>query len=144
MASESDKASFIQSHCPKVTFHPSEQYFPCSIEHLLHDSILKRRLRDTHGDLETVMYNASPDELGQHANGVHEYYLEIASAQKGGSRPVDKRVEAPMYAAMVEVQGMFVDIYYIFLYAFPGSATFRCCYGVKKWCNVIAHDFGRR
>ncbi|KAL3131611.1 hypothetical protein ABBQ38_007908 [Trebouxia sp. C0009 RCD-2024] len=51
------------------------------------------------------MYNASPDELGQHANGVHEYYLEIASAQKGGSRPVDKRVEAPMYAAMVEEDG---------------------------------------
>ena len=143
MASDSDKLSFIQRHCPKVTFHPSEEYFPCSIEHLLQGSTLKRRLPNTQGDLETVKCNPSPDQLGQHANGQHEYYLEIAPAQKGGFRPVDKRVEAPMYAAMVEVQGMFVDIYYIFLYAFQGSATFRCCYGVKKWCNAIAHDFGR-
>ena len=129
--------AFARQNCPKVTFHSSEHHYPCSIEHLLHSSILKRRVGN---NFETVKDNPSPDELADYAD--HQYYVDIAPTQLGGCLPVNHFVDAPVYTAFVEVEDTFVDIYYIFVYTFQGSATFRC-WPPGKHFNVITHDFGR-
>ena len=132
------KLGFARRFCPKITFHPSEQHFPCSIEHLLHGSVLKRRVGD---QWETVKASPSADELGE-CNDSQNSYVDIAPAQLGGCLPVNHVVDAPVYVAFVEVDDTFIDIYYVFLYAFQGSATFRC-WPPGKHFNVITHEFGR-
>lgn len=131
------KFVFARRHCPKITFHPCEQHFPCSIEHLLQGSTLKRRVGER---FETVQANPSAEDLGHHVD--HNYYVDIAPAQVAGCCPVNQCITAPVYIAMVEVDDTCIDIYYIFLYAFQGSATFRC-WPPEKHFNVITHEFGR-
>lgn len=130
--------AFARRYCPKVTFHPSEQHFPCSIEHLLQGSTLKHRIGN---EFETIKVAPSSDELGEYSDH-QDYYLDILPAQLGGCLPVNQSIDAPVYVAMVEVDNTFIDIYYIFLYAFQGSATFRC-WPPGKHFNIITHEFGR-
>ena len=133
-----ENSVFARRYCPKVTFHPGEQHFPCSIEHLLHGSVLKRRAAD---QWETIKVGPSADELGE-CNDSQNCYVDISPAQLGGCLPVNHVIDAPVYVAFVEVDDSFIDIYYIFLYAFQGSATFRC-WPPGKHFNVITHEFGR-
>lgn len=143
MVSDGDKLAFIRSHCPTFTFHPNEQFFPCSIEHLLQGSTLTQRARGTQDNVEPVKSNPSPDELGDFVDGQKEYFVSIAPAQLQGHAPAGNSINAPVYVALVEVDDSFIDIYYISLYAFQGSATFRCCPKIGHKNNVIAHEFGR-
>lgn len=142
MVSDDEKLKFVRDHCPKTTFHPQEHYFPCSIEHLLRNSTLKKRARHTQ-DLESVKVNPSADELGNVADDHSDYFLEIAASQLRGCIPAERAIDAPIYAALVETDGAFVDVYYISLYAFQGSGTYRCCAKLGHKYNVIAHEFGR-
>ena len=131
------KLDFARRYCPKITFHPCEQHFPCSIEHLLQSSTLKRRVGI---NFETVRVNPSAEDLGGYVD--QNYYVDISPTQLTGCCPVNQRITAPVYIAMVELDDTFIDIYYIFLYAFQGSATFRC-WPPGKHFNVITHEFGR-
>ena len=45
---------------PKVTFHPAEQHFPCSIEHLLTKGVLRRRSDPAF----SKQLNGDPNQLG--------------------------------------------------------------------------------
>lgn len=131
------KFDFVRRHCPKLIFHPCEQHFPCSIEHLLQGSTLKRRVQDR---FEAVSAEVSAEDLGNYVG--QDYYVDISPTQLAGCCPVNQSITAPVYVAMVEVEDTFIDIYYIFLYAFQGSATFRC-WPPGKHFNVITHEFGR-
>lgn len=143
MVSEDQKRAFVQSHCPNVTFHPHEQYFPCSIEHLLRGSTLKKCSGGGQDSLETVKSNPAADDLADLPGNHSEYYIEIAPTQLQGGITADRAISAPIYVSLVEVADLYVDIYYIALYAFQGSASFRCCPKIGHNRNVIAHEFGR-
>lgn len=143
MATDDHRLAFIRDHCPKTTFHPHEQHFPCSIQHLLRDSTLKRRSRGTQDNLDTVKIDPTADELGEVVDDNYDYFVDIASSQLQGCPSADRAVNAPIYVSIVEVDGSFIDIYYISLYAFQGSATFRCCARLGHNYNVIANEFGR-
>lgn len=143
MVSDGDKLAFVRSHCPTVTFHPHEQYFPCSIEHLLQGSTLKKRRRGTQDNLDVVKSDLTADELGDVVDNDNDSFIDIAPAQLQGCVPNGHAITAPMYVTLVEVEDSYVDIYYISLYAFQGSAMFRCCPKIGHKHNVIAHEFGR-
>ena len=132
------KMDFARRCSPKIIFHPSERHFPCSIEHILLGSTLKRRIGE---GFEIVSAAPSADELGRYIDSA-DYYIDIRPSQLGGCLPVQQSINAPVYVAMVEIDDTFIDVYYIFLYAFQGSATFRC-WPPGKHFNVITHEFGR-
>ena len=136
---------FIKKNCPIVVFHESEQFFPCSVEHLLKDSTLIRRKRgDVTGTNDFHVGDATPQELATYLDDDQfESYLEIFPAQYGGHVPVNGAVSAPVYVAFVEIDDVFVDVYYTFLYAYQGSQTFRCTPPIAKHFNCIAHEYGR-
>jgi hypothetical protein len=124
---------------PKVTFHPSERHFPCSIEWMLSDAVLRRRsdpnfLRELKGD---------PNLLGDGdpANG-EDYYVDINPSRYHGFQPDQYgRIHAPMYVA-VQFLGPFIDINYFFLYAFQSSQPINVMNPLKNF-RCTAHDFAR-
>lgn len=145
MTSRDRQVQFVQQHCPVVVFHENEQFFPCSIEHLLKDSTLLRRKRgDTEGTHDFHVGDATPEELATYLNDdQYESFLEIFPSQYPGHVPADGVVDAPVYIALVEVEDTFVDIHYTFVYAYQGSQTFRCTPPIAKHFNCIAHEYGR-
>ena len=137
------KLDFVKRNCPTVVFHESEQYFPCSIDHLLEHGSLQQREGNDPQAAARVIGQVTPKQLGSYHNSdQQEYCLEIAPSQFAGHTPVDGVVDAPVYVSLVEVDGAFTDIYYIFLYAYQGSQTFRCTPPVLRF-NCIANEFGR-
>ena len=143
MAVDSQRLEFIRQHCPVVVFHESEQFFPCSIQHLLKDSTLLQRSR-SRTDNEFHVGDPSVDELAEYTSTEElDHFVEISPSQLAGHAPVDGVVNAPIYVALVEIEQAFVDIYYIFLYACQGSQTFRCTPPIAKHFNCIAHEYGR-
>lgn len=145
MASSECKSKFVKQNCPIVVFHESEQFFPCSIDHLLKDSTLIRRRRgDVSGTNDFHVGDAIPQELATYLDdGEYENFLEIFPTQYAGHAPVDGTVSAPVYVAIVEVEDFFIDVYYTFLYAYQGSQTFRCTPPIAKHFNCITHEYGR-
>ncbi len=145
MAADHHTLDFIRDNCPVVVFHESEQFFPCSINHLLKGSTLLQRKRDdATGSHEFHVGDATTEELATYFNNdQYEHFLDIAPAQYPGHVPVDQVVDAPVYVSLVEVDEAFVDVYYIFLYAYQGSQTFRCTPPIAKHFNCIAHEYGR-
>lgn len=145
MALSDLRSDFVRQNCPTVVFHESEQFFPCSIEHLLKDSSLIRRRRgDANGTNDFHVGDATPQELASYLNDdQYENFLEIFPSQFAGHAPVDGIVTSPVYIAFVETEDLFVDVYYIFLYAYQGSQTFRCTPPIAKHFNCIAHEYGR-
>lgn len=143
--SAADKLEFIRHNCPIVVFHDSERFFPCSISHLLKDStLIQRKLEDLSGAHEFHVGDASLEELATYLNNdQHEHFVEISPSQYAGHTPLDGLISAPMYVSIVEIDDAFVDIYYIFLYAYQGSQTFRCTPPIAKHFNCIAHEYGR-
>ena len=143
MAASSVPIDFIRQHCPVVVFHESEQFFPCSVEHLLKNSTLLQRSRQEDGR-EFHVGDPSLAELAEYNNTDQlDHFLEISPTQYSGHAPVDGAIDAPMYVAVVNVDDAFVDIYYIMLYAYQGSQTFRCTPPIAKHFNCIAHEYGR-
>lgn len=140
-----DELDFINANCPVVVFHESEQFFPCSIDHLLKDSTLLQRTRgDSAGVHDFHVGDATAEELATYFNtDQYEHFVRISPAQYGGHVPINGIVNAPVYVAVVHVDDTFVDIYYIFLYAYQGSQTFRCTPPIAKHFNCIAHEYGR-
>lgn len=134
----------MRRSCPVVVFHESEQHFPCSISHLLAHSTLQQRERNDPHAAARVLGHVSAEQLGTYQNtDQQEYCLSIAPSQFAGHTPVDGIVEAPVYVTLVEVENTFIDIYYVFVYAYQGSQTFRCTPPVLTHFNCIASDFGR-
>jgi len=129
----------------KIVFHESEQYFPCSVSHLLKDStLIQRRRDDPTGAHEFHVGDATLEELASYFNSdQQEHFVEISPTQYAGHTPIEGLIHAPVYVAIVEVEESFVDIYYIFLYAYQGSQTFRCTPPIAKHFNCIAHAYGR-
>ena len=111
MVSEVHKLAFTKNYCPKITFHPHEQYFPCSIQHLLRDSTLKRRPRGSLETLDTVIVNSSADNVGDFVDHHSDYFVELASSQLQCCLSADKAVDAPMIVSVVEIDGSYGDIY---------------------------------
>ncbi|DBA79314.1 hypothetical protein WJX79_008846 [Trebouxia sp. C0005] len=140
-----DKLAFIRQHCPIVVFHESEQFFPCSVSHLLKDStLIQRRRDDPTGAHEFHVGDATLEELASYCNSdQQEHFVEISPTQYAGHTPNEGLIHAPVYVAIVEVEESFVDVYYIFLYAYQGSQTFRCTPPIAKHFNCIAHEYGR-
>lgn len=138
------KLDFVKRSCPVIVFHDSEQYFPCSINHLLAHGTLQQRERHDPQAAPRIIGPVSPQQLGTYHNTEQqEYYVDIASSQFTGHIPEDGIVRAPAYVAVVELDSTFVDIYYIFLYAYQGSQTFRCTPPVLTHFNCVANNFGR-
>lgn len=137
--------AFIRQNCPTVVFHESEQFFPCSVSHLLKDStLIQRRRDDPTGAHEFHVGDATLEELASYFNSdQQEHFVEISPTQYAGHIPVDGLIHAPVYVAIVEVEEAFVDVYYIFLYAYQGSQSFRCTPPIAKHFNCIAHEYGR-
>jgi hypothetical protein len=104
---------------PMVTFHPAEEHFPCSIEHLLTNAKLRRRSDPAY---EKPLHG-NPANLGDGDQGnVEEWFVEIDSAQYKGATPDQGKIHPPMYVS-VQFNGPYIDINYFFLYAFQGSQT---------------------
>lgn len=145
MALSERQSDFVKQNCPVVIFHESEQFFPCSIDHLLRNSSLIRRRRgDTNGIHDFHVGDATPQELASYIDDAeHENFVDIFPTQYAGHAPVGGTVSAPVYLAFVEVDDVFVDVYYTFLYAYQGSQTFRCTPPIAKHFNCIAHEYGR-
>ena len=139
------RSDFVKQNCPTVIFHESEQFFPCSVDYLLKDSTLIRRRRgDADGTNDFHVGDATPQELATYLDDdEYENFLEIFPTQYAGHAPVDGVVSAPVYVAVVEVEGLFIDVYYTFLYAYQGSQTFRCTPPIAKHFNCITHEYGR-
>lgn len=145
MALSERQADFVKQNCPVVVFHESEQFFPCSIDHLLRNSTLIRRRRgDANGSHDFHVGDATPHELATYLDDAeHENFVDIFPTQHAGHAPVGGSVSAPVYVAFVEVDDVLVDVYYTFLYAYQGSQTFRCTPPIAKHFNCIAHEYGR-
>lgn len=138
------KLDFVKRNCPVLVFHEAERYFPCAISHLVEHGRLQQRERNDPQAKARIIGPVSPEQLGTYRNtDQQEYCLEIAPSQFAGPTPVDGVVDAPVYVALAEVDNTFVDIYYVFLYAYQGSQTFRCTPPVLTHFNCIANDFGR-
>ena len=139
------RSEFVRQNCPIVVFHESEHFFPCSIDHLLKDSsLIRRRKGDADGTNDLHVGDATPQELATYFNDdQYENFLEISPTQYAGHTPVGGIVNAPIYIAIVEIEDLFVDVYYTFLYAYQGSQTFRCTPLIAKHFNCIAHEYGR-
>lgn len=145
MALGDGRSDFVSQNCPTVVFHESEQFFPCSVDHLLKDSSLIRRRRGVpDGTNDFHVGDATLQELATYLNDdQYENFLDIFPTQYSGHAPVGGIVNAPVYIAFVETEDLFVDVYYIFLYAYQGSQTFRCTPPIAKHFNCIAREYGR-
>lgn len=104
---------------PVVLFHPDEPYLPCSVEYLLAQATLLDK------DGSPLKHNPGQEDLAAHrADGAR---LVINPSQYTGEALADgKRVQAPMYvSAQVGPGATYVDLHYIFLFAYNGPQTCR-------------------
>jgi hypothetical protein len=118
----------IRKFAPTLHFHESEQYFPCSIEHLLKGAVLKVK-----NDSEWQIDNPTQQNLKNYC--YDNYYVTVNESQYSGSRQT-----APLYYS-IEQYADAVRINYFILYAFQGGQTARDLRAGTEF-NCILHPFG--
>ncbi len=114
-------------YCPRVVFHPNEEFFPCSIEFLLTNAALYDP------NVSAPIRNPTQQDLAAHAAA--NCYVDIAESQYPG-----QGTNAPMYYAVQEY-GDLVRIHYIMLYAYQGGQTARALNPVGEF-DFIVNTYG--
>ena len=102
----------VKRYAPVVYFHENERYFPCSIEYVLQNSVLKDRNQPS-------WQFQDPTQATLQQYHMPNYYVEINPSQFGGMG-----VTAPIYYAVQEYEDA-VQISYLMLYAYQGGQTCR-------------------
>jgi hypothetical protein len=110
---DSEIEALVAKYAPTLCFHTHEQYFPCTIGHLLHGSTLLDR-RDSGFRIP----NPTQQDLYNHSG--ENYYVSINSSQWTGM----KDNLPPMYYAVQNYENNKIQIHYILLYAYQGGQTF--------------------
>lgn len=124
----------LKRYAPIVAFHPSERYFPCSVEWLLSHSCLRhsrtalRILKPTQTDLLTHWQ-------AHHPSGSTPY-LDISPSGYGGNLE-----QAPLYVTVQEWDHCW-EITYLMLYAYQGAQTARWHLSRRPY-DCLIRDFGR-
>jgi hypothetical protein len=118
----------VKRYAPVVHFHENEQYFPCSVEHVLHNSVLKDRD-------ESSWHFPNPTQATLQQYHSSNYYVAINPTQFAGMG-----VTAPMYYAVQEYSDA-VEISYVMLYAYQGGQTCRALRAGTEF-NCIVKTLG--
>lgn len=118
---------------PVVLFHPEEPYLPCSVEYLLAQGTL------LDGAGAAIKDNPTQEDLADHAQDGSRVVIN-PSQYTGEAVDEHGRVRAPMYvSAQVGPGASFVDLHYIFLFAYNGPQTTRVRVPRKSFNCVLPH-----
>jgi hypothetical protein len=122
----------VARFAPQLRLHPAEPYLPCSMDYLMqHSTLVDSRRR---------VVKASPQASDLYYHRDVHYALDIAEEAFAGQPLVDGRVRAPMYAAVqVPADGRFVDVTYIFLFAYNGPQVARVSAPGLHYSCVVPH-----
>ena len=107
-----DILAIVQQYAPAVYFHPEESAFPCSIEFLLQNSVLRDRNQP-----QWQLPDPTQASLQQYA--APNFYLAVSPSGFAGTG-----VTAPMYYAVQQYESA-VQISYVMLYGSHGGQTCR-------------------
>ena len=125
----------VARFAPLVVFHPEERFFPCAMGHLL-----------AHGRLlgpDGTVWAAPPTPADLAAHAGPKFTVDIGAEATGGEvapHPRGPEVRAPMYAAVqVPPDGRFVDLNYIFLFAYNGPQVVRVCAPGQRFLCSVPH-----
>jgi hypothetical protein len=106
----------LLKYAPQVRFSKYERYFPCTLAFLLQNATLKDQ-----NNPSWQVSQPTPAQLAQY-NGAN-YYLSIAEAAHVGIPPVNGNITVPMIVSVQYYDQLFIDINYIFLFAYQGPAV---------------------
>ncbi len=109
---DTDILALVQQYAPAMYFHPAELAFPCSIEFLLRNSVLRDRNQP-----QWQLDNPTQASLQQFA--APNYYLAVNPSGFAGMG-----MAAPMYYAVQQYDDA-IHISYVMLYGFQGGQTCR-------------------
>jgi len=122
--------AIVKRYAPLVRLHQNERYFPCGIEYLLQNSVLRNE-----GDFE----RNDPTQADLQKYCETGYYVEVNSSQYGGMIENGK-VTAPIYYAIQEYADS-IQISYLMLYAYQGAQTCRQLLFGNEF-NFVANTLG--
>jgi hypothetical protein len=122
----------VARFAPQVRLHPQEPYLPCSMDYLMQHSTL------VDGRRQVVKASPQACDLYYHREG--HYALDISVEAFGGQPLQQNRVRAPMYTAVrVPADGTYVDVTYIFLFAYNGPQVARVSAPGLRYSCVVPH-----